>query len=208
MPKIVKTTGTGVEISWTPSREKGVTRYIVAYGPANDPMRTRHVGDGAERGDCECARRHAHRGQGRERGWTRRLGLGADHRAVARRPGVTTSDGVRRSAAQSSTRAVAPAQCAKRRAPPRAGSSLARASSWLAQCSRLWWLSRAQPPTVTPAPATMSDPNQAERRPPRQPLELPALASSDDMLRESGRPAFARPAAGAPARDTRARRAT
>lgn len=47
----------------------------------------------------------------------------------------------------------------------------------------LWWLSRSQPPTVTPAPATMSDPNQAERRPPRQPLDLPALASSDDMLR-------------------------
>ena len=37
----VKRTGAGVEISWTPSREKGVTRYIVAYGPANDPMRTR-----------------------------------------------------------------------------------------------------------------------------------------------------------------------
>jgi Tol biopolymer transport system component len=40
LPK-VKRTGAGVELSWTPSREKGVTRYIVAYGPANDPMRTR-----------------------------------------------------------------------------------------------------------------------------------------------------------------------
>jgi len=34
-------TATGVEVKWPPSREKGVTRYIVAYGPANDPMRTR-----------------------------------------------------------------------------------------------------------------------------------------------------------------------
>jgi len=60
------------------------------------------------------------------------------------------------------------------------GAGLVVAGSMLA----LWWLSRAQPPTVTPAPATMSDPNQAERRPLRQPLELPALASSDDMLRD------------------------
>jgi Tol biopolymer transport system component len=34
-------TATGVEVKWPPSREKGVTKYIVAYGPANDPMRTR-----------------------------------------------------------------------------------------------------------------------------------------------------------------------
>jgi hypothetical protein len=34
-------TAAGVEVKWTPSREKGVTRYIVAYGPAGDPMRTR-----------------------------------------------------------------------------------------------------------------------------------------------------------------------
>jgi hypothetical protein len=61
----------------------------------------------------------------------------------------------------------------------------------------LWWLSRAQPPTVSPAPATMSDPTQAERRPKRQPLELPALAGSDETLRElvrqlSGDPLLAR----------------
>jgi Protein of unknown function (DUF3014) len=48
----------------------------------------------------------------------------------------------------------------------------------------LWWLSRAQPPTVIPAPATMSDPTQAKRRPPREPLELPPLANSDAVLRE------------------------
>ena len=34
-------TATGVQVKWPPSREKNVTRYIVAYGPANDPMRTR-----------------------------------------------------------------------------------------------------------------------------------------------------------------------
>ena len=34
-------TATGVQVKWPPSREKNVSRYIVAYGPANDPMRTR-----------------------------------------------------------------------------------------------------------------------------------------------------------------------
>ena len=34
-------TASGVEVKWPPSREKGVTKYVVAYGPANDPMRTR-----------------------------------------------------------------------------------------------------------------------------------------------------------------------
>jgi Protein of unknown function (DUF3014) len=63
------------------------------------------------------------------------------------------------------------------------GAGLVVAGSMLA----LWWLSRAQPPTVSPAPATMSDPNQAARRPKREPLELPALASSDEMLRELAR---------------------
>lgn len=48
----------------------------------------------------------------------------------------------------------------------------------------LSWLSRAQPPTVNPAPATVIDPTQASRRPSRQPLELPPLVNSDPMLRE------------------------
>jgi len=60
------------------------------------------------------------------------------------------------------------------------GAGLVVAGSILA----LWWLSRAQPPTVTPAPATMSDPNQAARRPKQQPLVLPPLANSDEALRE------------------------
>jgi Protein of unknown function (DUF3014) len=60
------------------------------------------------------------------------------------------------------------------------GAGLVVAGSMLA----LWWLSRAQPPTVIPAPVTVSDPKQAERRPWRQPLELPPLAGSDDTLRE------------------------
>ena len=36
-----KRTGAGVQVTWTPSPEKGISRYIVAYGPAGDPMRTR-----------------------------------------------------------------------------------------------------------------------------------------------------------------------
>jgi hypothetical protein len=61
------------------------------------------------------------------------------------------------------------------------GAGLVVAGSVLA----LWWLSRAQPPTVTPAPATTTDPSrEAERRPRRQPLDLPSLATSDDLLRE------------------------
>jgi hypothetical protein len=31
----------GIDLTWTPSPEKGVTKYIVAYGPANDPLKTR-----------------------------------------------------------------------------------------------------------------------------------------------------------------------
>jgi Tol biopolymer transport system component len=31
----------GTEISWTPSPESGIKSYVVAYGPASDPMRTR-----------------------------------------------------------------------------------------------------------------------------------------------------------------------
>jgi hypothetical protein len=33
--------GTGVDVTWTASPEKGVQRYVVAYGPAADPLRTR-----------------------------------------------------------------------------------------------------------------------------------------------------------------------
>src|SRR5262245_5970019 len=60
------------------------------------------------------------------------------------------------------------------------GAGLVVAGSILA----LWWLSRAQPPTVNPAPVTMNDPNQSARRPGRQPLELPPLNTSDEMVRE------------------------
>jgi len=62
------------------------------------------------------------------------------------------------------------------------GAGLVVAGSMLA----LWWLSRAQPPTAIPAPATVNDPNQAARRPPRELLELPSLANSDEMLRALG----------------------
>jgi hypothetical protein len=33
--------GTGVTLTWTPSPESGIKTYVVAYGPASDPMKTR-----------------------------------------------------------------------------------------------------------------------------------------------------------------------
>ena len=37
----VERKGGTVNLTWTPSPEKGVRSYIVAYGPATDPLRTR-----------------------------------------------------------------------------------------------------------------------------------------------------------------------
>jgi hypothetical protein len=37
----VARSGTGVDVTWTPSPETGVKSYVVAYGPATDPLRTR-----------------------------------------------------------------------------------------------------------------------------------------------------------------------
>jgi len=48
----------------------------------------------------------------------------------------------------------------------------------------LWWMSRAQPDTATPAPAPAPEVALAPRRPERQPMDLPALAASDSMLRD------------------------
>jgi len=48
----------------------------------------------------------------------------------------------------------------------------------------LWWMSRAQPDTATPAPAPATEVALAPRRPQRQPIDLPALAASDTMLRD------------------------
>jgi hypothetical protein len=36
-------TAAGVDVTWTPSPESGIARYIVAYGPASDTTRTRVV---------------------------------------------------------------------------------------------------------------------------------------------------------------------
>ncbi len=41
-------TGTGVALTWTPSPEKGVTSYIVAYGPAESPLEHRLLATAAE----------------------------------------------------------------------------------------------------------------------------------------------------------------
>ena len=48
----------------------------------------------------------------------------------------------------------------------------------------VWWMSRAQPPPVTPAPAPASEAARTPARPQRQPMELPPLPQSDAMLRE------------------------
>ena len=60
------------------------------------------------------------------------------------------------------------------------GAGLVVAGSMLA----LWWMSRAQPPTVTPAPATVSDSTQPGRRPPRTMLDAPGLPFSDEWFRQ------------------------
>ena len=33
--------GSSVELTWTPAPESAVTSYLVAYGPPDDPLRTR-----------------------------------------------------------------------------------------------------------------------------------------------------------------------
>jgi hypothetical protein len=48
----------------------------------------------------------------------------------------------------------------------------------------LWWMSRAQSHTATPAPTTATDVAVGSDRPKRQPVDLPALDSSDTLLRE------------------------
>lgn len=48
----------------------------------------------------------------------------------------------------------------------------------------LWWLSRAQPPAVIPAPTAPTNPVEESRRPKPEPLQLPTLSDSDGMLRE------------------------
>jgi hypothetical protein len=61
----------------------------------------------------------------------------------------------------------------------------------------LWWMSRAQPGAAPPAATTPTELAPSATRPTRQPLELPALADSDSMLRDlvgalSRRPLMAR----------------
>ena len=78
-------------------------------------------------------------------------------------------------------------------APEARGRATSQVSRWLivgaavviaASLLVLGWLSRAQPPPVELPPVAAADPAAAARRPQRQPLELPSLATSDAMLRE------------------------
>ena len=48
----------------------------------------------------------------------------------------------------------------------------------------LWWMSRAQPPAVSPLPTSPTNPDKVSRRPAPEPLQLPSLPDSDAMLRE------------------------
>jgi hypothetical protein len=47
-----------------------------------------------------------------------------------------------------------------------------------------WWMTRAQPDETLPAPTEASDSTRPPNRPQRQPMELPALESSDTLFRE------------------------
>jgi len=48
----------------------------------------------------------------------------------------------------------------------------------------LWWMSRAQPDTATPAPITATDVTVGSKRPKRQSIDLPSLDESDSVLRD------------------------
>jgi len=48
----------------------------------------------------------------------------------------------------------------------------------------LWWLTRMPATPAAPAPTTATDVAVGTTRPPRQPLELPALSASDALVRE------------------------
>lgn len=61
---------------------------------------------------------------------------------------------------------------------------LAAVAIALAALLALFWMSRARPGTVTPTPTTATDVAVGTNRPKRQPLDLPALDTSDTFLRE------------------------
>ncbi len=47
----------------------------------------------------------------------------------------------------------------------------------------LWWMSRARPAPVLPAPTTPTEVAVGSNRPKREPMDLPPLETSDDLLR-------------------------
>jgi hypothetical protein len=61
---------------------------------------------------------------------------------------------------------------------------LAASAIALAALLALWWMSRARPGPVTPTPTNATDVAVGTNRPKRQPLDLPALDTSDAFLRE------------------------
>ena len=61
---------------------------------------------------------------------------------------------------------------------------MAAAAIALAALLALWWMSRARPGTATPTPTAATDVAVGTNRPKRQPLDLPALDTSDGFLRD------------------------
>jgi Protein of unknown function (DUF3014) len=47
-----------------------------------------------------------------------------------------------------------------------------------------WWMGRTQPETATPAPTTATDVAVGSNRPKAQPINLPSIDASDDLLRQ------------------------
>jgi hypothetical protein len=60
---------------------------------------------------------------------------------------------------------------------------LAAAAIIAASLAAWWWLSRTQPVAAPPAAATAPDASLASLRPKRQPIDLPPLDASDDVIR-------------------------
>ena len=77
--------------------------------------------------------------------------------------------------------------------PPARRPSQSSTSRWVIVCGNLvagvaltlWWMSRAQPPSVIPSPTSPTNPTTESRRPKPEPLHLPSLLDSDAMLREA-----------------------
>ncbi len=165
-------TGTGVDVTWTPSPEAGVRSYVVAYGPPADPLKTRVTVTSAKAalptlpaGTQVAVKAVNARGM---EGWdwarvTIEVGAMAfEDLPLDRPPGP-------------------------RRVPVRSATSrwviLAAGTVIAAALLAFWWMGRAQPPPAMTAPTSPTDAARPPGRPQKQLMELPPLADSDPVLR-------------------------